>query len=180
MGDHSTLEAELVEGFHTAIDTMNSHNQLAIAKREQTRLKKKFAEGMTVLLTIPAIGEFSPHLKGPYVIEKLLGNGTAKIRDTLNKPLSFHPNVSTQRLKILDAPIPSSSNDAIEYEVEKITNHRSEDNGKRVEFLTKWCGFEAQTWELLANFRDRDGVVTSALTRYLEDHPELNIDPFGE
>ena len=124
------------------------------------RLLRSFAEGDKVLLNTKFLSlqhpsrrnKLIPRWIGPFVVENLVGKTALKLK--LPKNVSLHPTVHysicrhyKERDNLFRAPPPLLVGDDLEYEVEKILDHKLYKNS--IQFLVLWKGHprDDATWQ---------------------------------
>jgi transposase InsO family protein len=102
-----------------------------------------------------------PTYIGPYTIVKVNRHGTYTVRDSLNNVLDR--NIPVDQMKVL-THIPSTDNNVAdeEYQVEKILNHRVNDQGELM-YHVQWKNYPLSdsTWE-----NERQFVDTAIIDQY--------------
>jgi hypothetical protein len=112
--------------------------------------------------------------RGPYQILGIDAHGNATL--ALPKRLKIHPVFATDKLKLYHlspndprrkiSPKPAKISSDQEYEVEKILDHRTDQN--TTQYLIKWVGYDSDdnTWEPAENLEN----AAEKLSEYQQNH----------
>lgn len=130
---------------------------------DQKRREVEYTVGQDLLLSTanfklkhPGTRKLLPKWVGPFKVEERIGHVAYKLKLPTN--LKMHNVFHVQLLKpyrdsgrVQPPPAPIEIEDSLEYEVERVLEHREVKRGKQVrkEYLVKWLGYhhEHNTWE---------------------------------
>ena len=129
------------------LDKKNKMIQQLDRHRKQL-LESSIPAGTTVMLKDPIRqNKFEPKYVGPYHVVRRTRNGTYLLKDAAGDNLDR--GVPIDQLKILKR---KPATKKVFYEVDKILQHRGESGSYT--YLTKWKGYDDDTWEPAASFMD--------------------------